>query len=388
MNKDIIHIDMDAFYPAVEARDNPSLKGRPVVVGGSKKRGVVSSASYEARKFGIHSAQPIAVAMRLCPQAVFLPVRMSRYRQVSNRIFEIFQRFTPLVEPLSIDEAFLDVTGSTSLFGCPEEIAIKIKKSIAEETGLTASAGVGPSKFIAKIASDLKKPDGLTIVLSDKVEEFLDPLPIGKLWGVGRATHQALTLLSVRTIGDLRRLPPELLESKFGKHGTCLYLLSRAVDERDVEPYKEAKSIGNEKTYMEDILDIEVTQRELLALATKVARRLRKNGAKGKTVTLKVKYKDFVQTTRSLCLPETIDDGGEIYKNCCELLKKTEAGKRAIRLLGVSVALPNAHTGPQQLSLFCREPASARSNRLNRAIDRINEKFGEDKILPGTLLKK
>jgi DNA polymerase-4 len=313
---------------------------------------------------------------------------MSRYRQVSNRIFEIFQRFTPLVEPLSIDEAFLDVTGSTSLFGCPEEIAIKIKKSIAEETGLTASAGVGPSKFIAKIASDLKKPDGLTIVPSDKVEEFLDPLPIGKLWGVGRATHQALTLLSVRTIGDLRRLPPELLESKFGKHGTCLYLLSRAVDERDVEPYKEAKSIGNEKTYMEDILDIEVTQRELLALATKVARRLRKNGAKGKTVTLKVKYKDFVQTTRSLCLPETIDDGGEIYKNCCELLKKTEAGKRAIRLLGVSVALPNAHTGPQQLSLFCREPASARGNRLNRAIDRINEKFGEDKILPGTLLEK
>lgn len=387
-SKDIIHIDMDAFYASVEVKDNPSLKGKPVIVGGNRKRGVVSSASYEARKFGVHSAQPIATAARLCPHGVFLPTRMSRYKEVSDLVFEIFHRFTPLVEPLSIDEAFLDVTGSTRLFGSPENIAIDIKKMIVEEIGITASAGVGPSKFIAKIASDLNKPDALTMVAHDQAREFLDPLPIGKLWGVGKATQKALSLLGVKTVGELSSLPADILEKKFGKHGIHLHLLAKGIDNRDVEPEREVKSIGNEETYAEDILDMEVIKKELLALAIKVAQRLRNEHVKGKTVTLKVKYKDFVQITRSVTLPETIDDGGVIYQSCCDLLKKTGAGKKPIRLLGVTVSLPKSHQDQKQLPLFNEEPVSLKKKNLNTAIDRIYEKFGEDKIIPGTLLKK
>ena len=215
--KAIIHLDMDAFYAAVEVLDNPSLKGKPVIVGGSKKRGVVSSASYEAREFGVHSAQPMATAMRLCPKGIFLPVRMSRYKEVSEQIFEIFCRFTPLVEPLSVDEAFLDVTGSIGLFGPSEEVAKMIKRAVVEEIGITVSAGVATSKFVAKIASDLGKPDGLTVVAEDNVRAFLEPLPIDKLWGVGKATQKALALLGVQTIGDLSRLPLDLLERNFGR---------------------------------------------------------------------------------------------------------------------------------------------------------------------------
>jgi DNA polymerase-4 len=298
---------MDAFYASVEVKDNPSLKGKPVIVGGNRKRGVVSSASYEARKFGVHSAQPIATAARLCPHGVFLPTRMSRYKEVSDLVFEIFHRFTPLVEPLSIDEAFLDVTGSTRLFGSPEKIAIDIKRMIVEEIGITASAGVGPSKFIAKIASDLNKPDGLTVVPYDQVREFLDPLPIGKLWGVGKATQKALSFLGVKTVEELSSLPADVLEKKFGKHGIHIHLLAKGIDNRDVVPEREVKSIGNEETYAEDILDMEVIKKEILALAVKVARRLRNEHVKGKTITLKVKYKDFVQITRSVTLPKTID---------------------------------------------------------------------------------
>jgi DNA polymerase-4 len=313
---------------------------------------------------------------------------MSRYKEVSDLVFEIFHRFTPLVEPLSIDEAFLDVTGSTRLFGSPENIAIDIKRMIVEEIEITASAGVGPSKFIAKIASDLNKPDGLTVVPYDQVREFLDPLPIGKLWGVGKATQKALSFLGVKTMEELSSLPADVLEKKFGKHGIHIHLLAKGIDNRDVVPEREVKSIGNEETYAEDILDMEVIKKEILALAVKVARRLRNEHVKGKTITLKVKYKDFVQITRSVTLPETIDDGGVIYQNCCDLLKKTGAGKKPIRLLGVTVSLPKSHQGQKQLLLFSEEPVSLKKKSLNTAIDRIYEKFGEDKIIPGTLLKK
>jgi DNA polymerase-4 len=247
--KAIIHLDMDAFYAAVEVMDNPDLQGKPVIVGGSKERGVVSSASYEARTFGIHSAQPVATAIKLCPQGIFRPVRMWRYKEISRQIFEIFQRFSPLVEPLSLDEAFVDVTGSTRLFGPPEEIAKKIKQQVVAETGLTASAGVAPTKFIAKIASDIQKPDGLTIVPEGKVKEFLGPLPIEKLWGVGEKTRKTLAHLGVETIGDLGRVPPELLVRKLGKHGLHLSLLAKGVDEREVETERQVKSIGHEETY-------------------------------------------------------------------------------------------------------------------------------------------
>lgn len=382
----IIHLDMDAFYAAVEVLDDPELKGKPVIVGGSKERGVVSSASYEARKFGVHSAQPIATAARLCPQGVFLPVRMWRYQEISQQIFQIFQRFSPLVEPLSLDEAFLDVTGSTRLFGTPEEIATKIKEQVVEETGLTVSAGVAPSKFVAKIASDMQKPDGLTIVPEGKVEEFLEPLPIEKLWGVGKATRKILAHLGVRTIGDLGLLSSKLLVRKLGKQGLHLYLLAKGVDEREVEPEREVKSVGHEDTYPIDISDLKEARKQLLSLATRVAKRLRGYGLVGKTVTLKVKYYDFVQITRSITLGEPTDDNRKIFQTCCDLLEKTEVGRRPVRLLGISLSQLSDSDETKQLALFAVEEPD-RSRRLNKALDTISEKFGDKAIVPGTLLE-
>jgi len=386
-SKKIIHLDMDAFYASVEVLDNPRLHGKPVIVGGSKRRGVVSSASYEARKCGIHSAQPIAVAMRLCPQGVFLPVRMSRYQEVSDQVFEIFRRFTPFVEPLSIDEAFLDVTGSARMFHAPEEIALKIKKIVKDEIGLTVSAGVAPLKFVAKIASGMNKPDGLTVVPPDKVREFLDPLPIDMLWGVGEATGKFFSTLGVKTIGDLRHIPADILIAKLGKNGLLLHQLSQGIDEREVEIEDEVKSIGQEETFAEDVIDEETAKREILSLATKVGRRLRKEGVRGKTITLKVKYHDFVQITRSLTTAEPTDDGGEITRVGYLLLEKTEAGRRAIRLLGISVSQIMGSPATQ-LSLFSPSPITQKTKRLNKALDAIQEKFGDGAIIPGTLLKK
>ena len=385
--KKIIHLDMDAFYASVEVLDNPGLKGKPVIVGGSKQRGVVSSASYEARKFGVHSAQPISKAMSLCPEGVFLPVRMCRYQEVSDQIVEIFRRFTPLVEPLSIDEAFLDVTGSTRMFGEPEEIARKIKNLVKEQTGLTVSAGVAPLKFVAKIASGLNKPDGLIVVPPEKVQEFLDPLPIAMLWGVGGATQKVLAALGVKTIDDLRHIPVDILTAKLGKNGLHLHLLSQGIDEREVETDDEVKSIGQEETFAEDIIDTESAQRKILSLASKVGRRLRKEGLRGKTITLKVKYHDFVQITRSMTLPEVTDDGREITQVGYLLLKKTEAGTRSIRLLGVSVSQLMGSKA-KQLPLFPEAQGRGKNTKVNRAIDLIQEKFGDSAIFPGTLLKK
>jgi DNA polymerase-4 len=388
MERAIIHLDMDAFYAAVEALDDPSLRGRPVIVGGRRERGVVSAASYEARRFGVHSAQPMATAMRLCPDGIFLPVRMARYKEVSNRVFEIFHRFSPLVEPLSIDEAFLDVTASVTLFGSPEEIARNIKRAVYQEVGLTVSAGIAPCKFVAKIASDLQKPDGLTVVLGGKVKEFLHPLPIEKLWGVGRETRKALSLLGVRTIGDLSAIPKDALEAKFGKHGTHLHLLSQGIDDREVEPVREVKSIGREETFRDDLTRMDVIRRELMLLATRVSRRLRREGFEGRTVTLKVKYMDFVQVTRSLTLPKTTDDEREIFRSCCQLLEKTEAGKRPIRLLGIALSQLGPQGEKRQLDLFPSEQAAQEDKRLNQALDKIRDKFGEDAIVPGTLLDR
>jgi DNA polymerase-4 len=385
--KHIIHFDMDAFYPSVEILDNPALKGKPVIVGGSKERGVVSSASYEARRFGVHSAQPVAKAKRLCPDGVFLPVRMSRYQEISKQVFEIFCRFTPLVEPLSIDEAFLDVTGSIRLFGQPEDIAKQIKQIVLTETGLTVSAGVAPSKFVAKIASDINKPDGLTIVHPDGVKDFLDPLPVKKMWGVGKKTQLSLSHLNIHTFRELRQMPVKVLEKKIGKHGVKIHLLAMGIDERDVIPDHDVKSIGHEQTFSQDIISLNPAQKELLALSNKVARRMRHKGLKGKTITLKVKYFDFVQITRSATLPKFIDDGFEIYSVACRLLKKTEITKKPIRLLGISLSQLSFSGIGTQLSLFDQDPSSQKRQRLNIALDSLYEKFGDKSIVPGTLLK-
>jgi DNA polymerase-4 len=384
--KAIIHLDMDAFYPAVEVLDNPELRGKPVIVGGSRQRGVVSSASYEARKYGVHSAQPMATAVRLCPNGIFLPVRMSRYKEVSDQVFEIFYRFTPLVEPLSIDEAFLDVTGSARLFGKPEDIAKKIKRRVYEETGLTVSAGIAPSKFVAKIASDMDKPDGLTVVPPDSVRQFLDPLPIEKMWGVGRVTQEALTQLNIRTFKDLRQMSVEILEQKFGKHGLKMHFLAMGIDERDVIPEHDAKSIGHEETFSQDILSVDLAKRELLDLANKVARRMRRHDVTGRTITLKVKYSDFVQITRSMTLPKSTDDGPEIYATACQLLKKTAMGKRPVRLLGISLSQLSYLGSESQLFLFQHDTEGQKRKDLHSALDSLHEKFGEKSIRPGRLL--
>jgi DNA polymerase-4 len=313
---------------------------------------------------------------------------MARYKEVSERVFSIFHRFTPLVEPLSIDEAFLDVTGSIRIFGTPEAIVRQIKQAIKEELGLTVSAGIAPLKFIAKIASDLNKPDGLTVVPPEQVDAFLEPLPIDKLWGVGKKTQKTLALLNVHTVGDLRRIPLEVLEAKFGKHGTHLHLLSMGIDDRDVETEHEVKSVGHEETYAADIVNLDAVKKEILSLAIRVARRLRNKGFGGKTVTLKVKYHDFVQITRSVTLPESTDDGREIFRYCLKLLKKTEAGKRPIRLLGVSLSNLSSSETKRQRTLFDDGTAHQKDKNLNRALDAIQERFGDGSIVPGTLLEK
>jgi DNA polymerase-4 len=385
-SKRIIHLDMDAFYPSVEVLDNPAFKGKPVIVGGSKERGVVSSASYEARKFGVHSAQPMAQARRRCPNGIFLPVRMSRYKEVSKQVFEIFHRFTPLVEIVSIDEAFLDVTGSTRIFGPPENIAKTIKKITLIETGLTVSAGVAPSKFVAKIASDIDKPDGLTVVTFNEIGEFLDPLPVEKMWGVGKMTRLALRGFNIRTFRELRRTPAGFLEKKFGKHGIKMHLLAMGIDDRDVVPEHDVKSLGHEQTFLHDITSLDAAKKELLALGNKVARRMRHKGVTGHTVTLKIKYNDFVQITRSATLSKPTDDGLEIYSTGCGLLEKTQVTIKPIRLLGISLSHLKFLGMGTQLSLFNQDRSSQKRQRLNTTLDSLYEKFGDQSVLPGTLL--
>lgn len=382
----IIHVDMDAFYASVEILDNPQLRGKPVVVGGTSDRSVVSAASYEARKYGIHSAMATVKARKLCPRAIFLPVRMDRYREVSRQIMAIFHRFTPLVEPISLDEAFLDVTGSTGLFGPAPVIAAEIRKLITGETGLTASAGVATSKLVAKIASDLRKPDGLTVVEAGREREFLAGLPIDKLWGAGGKTMESLALLNVRSIGDLATLSPDILTRRFGRHGLHLHLAANGIDDRPVVPVREAKSIGHEETFDEDLVDLTVIRRELLALATKVGERLRRHDLQGHTITIKIKFYDFSTVSRSLTLAEATSDTMEIFHRSLDLLRKTEAGCKPVRLAGISVGNLGTSGGSYQQDLFGKTRQREKSRSLYEAVDRINRKFGKRTVNPATLV--
>ena len=295
-----LHVDMDAFYAAVEQRDRPELAGKPVIVGGSAEgRGVVAAASYAVRRFGVHSAMPTATALRLCPEAIVLPVRMSHYAAISRQIRDIFARYTPLVEPLSLDEAFLDVSGCEKLFGKPEQIARRIKQEILDETGLIASVGVAPNKFLAKIASDLEKPDALVVVDPERVAEFLDPLPVGRIWGVGKVTESVMHRLGVNTIGQLRSIPIEHLRQHFGDAGDHFWRLARGIDHRKVVPDRQAKSLSHETTFATDITDLESLRYRLWELTEQVARRLRRTGRYGRTVQIKLRFSDFRTITRS-----------------------------------------------------------------------------------------
>jgi len=381
-NRQIIHVDMDAFYASVEQRDNPELRGKPVVVGGKpKSRGVVATCSYEARKYGIRSAMPLSEAYRRCPHAVFLPVDFAKYRRVSQQLHKIFQDYTPLVEPLSLDEAFLDVTASLRLFGSTENIARELKKRIKDELNLTASIGLAPNKFLAKIASDIQKPDGFVVIDEDQIEAFLDPLPVERIWGVGPKTAEQLHELNVRTVRDLKKIDKPTLNRLFGQLGNQLYYLARGIDDRPVEPEREAKSIGREITFQQDLTDPEVLKTYLLDLSLDVGRRLRKAGLKARTVTLKVRLADFKTLSRSRTLNYSTDLDKEIYKEACQLLDELHL-KTPVRLIGVTAH--NLTCGEIQQSLFATEPGA--EEKITKALDKVKERFGEDSITLARLL--
>ncbi len=375
----ILHVDMDAFYASVEQRDRPELAGRPVIVGGSPDgRGVVSAASYEAREFGVHSAMPSAMARRKCPQALFIPPRIGHYAQVSREIGAVFLRYTPLVEPLSLDEAFLDVSGSVALFGSPVEIGRRIKEEIFEKTKLVASVGVACNKFLAKVASDLKKPDGFVVVAADGVQEFLDPLPVARLWGVGQVSNRALERLSIRTIGQLRRLPEDVLGDCFGNFGEHLWQLAHGIDDRPVIPDREAKSISNETTFEIDVADRSIQRAWLIALTEQVARRAREHALRARTVHLKVRFADFRTITRSHTLKESTDLTGQLWDSVVRMFDTQIATDQPIRLLGMGVSGFDA-SGCTQQGLFDEEERR-RQSRLDGVTDEIASRYGRKSI--------
>ena len=382
----IIHVDMDAFYASVELMDNPELKGQCVVVGGTGNRGVVCSASYEARKLGVKSAQPIVTARKLCPRGVFLPVRRARYQEISKRVFGIFSQYTPLVEPISLDEAFLDVTASIRLFGPGEEIAATIRKQIEDSLGITASAGVAKNKLVAKIASDICKPNGLLVIPSDKTQDFLDPLPISRLWGVGPASRDKLRSLGVKTISDVKKLSKDVLSANFGKNGTIIHAFSQGLDDRPVEPPGAAKSIGREITFEHNVVSLEEACKWLLFIAERVARRLRKEEATGRTISIKVKYADFVQVTRSVTIESPTDDPAVIYSHARGLLKKTLVGSKPARLIGVTLSQLVLPGQAWQPGLFDNPGNAIRRKNLNQALDGIWDRFGSGAVEPATLV--
>jgi DNA polymerase-4 len=382
----ILHVDMDAFYASVELRDDPGLAGQPVVVGGSPQgRGVISAASYEARKFGIFSAMPAAQAIRLCPNAVFIKPRMEHYAKISKQLREIFFRFTSLVEPLSLDEAFLDVSGCEKLFGDAPTIAAQIKLLIKAELGLTASAGVAPNKYLAKVASDLEKPDGLVVVDPERVQEFLDPLEISRVWGIGPKTAEKFARFGVETIGQLRQLPMSTLKSTFGVNSDHFWRLSRGLDTRSVVPDRIAKSVSHETTFARDIDNDETLEAWLHELTDQVARRLRRHAIFGKTIQMKLRYANFDTITRSLTIGEPTHTTEVLWETAKCLLQKTRAeNQRSVRLLGMGVSNLTRNEKVQQ-SLF-DQADKVRANRVDEAVDSIRDRLGNSAVQRGSSL--
>ena len=373
---------MDAFYASIEQRDKPDLRGRPVIVGADPKgRGVVSAASYEARRFGVRSAMPISRAARLCPHAAFLPVDMAKYRAVSVQIMGILADFSPLVEPVSVDEAFIDLTGTESLFGSPLEAVRRIKQRIRDETQLTASAGLAANKFVAKVASDLQKPDGLVVVAAGGEARFLAPLPVDLIWGVGRVTAKALGDLGLATIGRLQTMPRSVLARRFGKHGEHLHDLAFGRDDRPVEPFGLPKSVGAEETFDADCTDAELFRTTLRAQAERVTAELREGGFAAARITLKLRLAPFETHTRS-ATGEPTQDGLELYRRARVLLER-ERVTRPVRLIGLSAGRLGP-SGLGQLGLF--DPHAVRRERIARVVDRLTERFGEGAVIPATLL--
>ncbi|HLV71672.1 MAG TPA: DNA polymerase IV [Vulgatibacteraceae bacterium] len=383
----ILHVDMDAFFVSVELLERPELRGRPVIVGGAGPRGVVSAASYEARRFGVHSAMPMTRARRLCPQAVVLPVRHERYARVSAAVFEIFRSVTPLVEGLSLDEAFLDVAGARRRLGRPARIAEMIREQVRDQQGITCSVGVATTKFVAKLASTRCKPDGLLVVPADGVTDFLHPLPVASLWGVGERTEETLTRLGLRTVGQLARVPLPTLQRELGAAmGAHLHELAWGRDPREVVPHTPDKSIGAETTFDTDVDDPEVVRRELLRLAEKTGARLRAAGYAGRTVSVKLRKADFTTITRARTLDEPTDLARVIYVTARALYEGAGLDGVRLRLVGVRVEnLGPAGEAPRQLAFD--EPERG-WREAERAMDQVAHRFGRGAVRPAALVPR
>jgi len=381
MQRYIIHVDMDAFYASIEQRDNPQLLGVPVIVGGLSNRGVVATASYEARKFGVHSAMSMVEARRRCPQAVCITPDHRKYSFVSAQIRNILDRYSPLIEPLSLDEAFLDVTGMDGLYADPADIARSIKADIKEQLQLTASAGVAVNKFLAKLASDLQKPDGLYVIRPGEEAKVLAGLPIRRLWGVGEVTAASIAKLGIRTIGQFAATDPKLLEGYIGRAVFDLQQLARGIDDRPVVPDQQVKSIGNEETFEEDLYQWEEIEKQLLLFADKVGWRLRRLNLSGRTVTVKVRFASFRTVTRSRTLDEATSLDGVLYHTAKELYKSIPANE-GIRLLGLTVS--NLQPAGQSIALF--DSGQEKQEVLHKVVDGLKARFGSAAVTKGRLI--
>ena len=369
----ILHVDMDAFYASIEQRDNPELKGKPVIVGGTRNRGVVAAASYEVRKFGVHSAMPTKEALRRCPDAICIRPRMDVYKNVSRQVFDVFHDISPIVEGLSLDEAFIDATDSLRLHGSPETIGKRVKSRILQHTGLTSSVGIAPNKLVAKIASDLNKPDGLTVVKSQDIQKVLDPLPVRSLWGIGKTTGAALKRQGIETMQDLRQAPDAVVRSVFGRFGEAMRLRASGVDDREVTPHRDDKSISNEETYDSDISDRERLVERLLVLTEQTAARVRSKQLVATVVTLKLRNEAFVTNTRQQSFKPPSSDTNTLFSLAKGLLLRwlDENPDERLRLLGMGVS---GLSPADQLSLFDAP------GMVDEAVDGINARFGDQTL--------
>jgi DNA polymerase-4 len=381
----ILHIDMDAFYASVEQLDNPWLRGKCVLVGGSSDRGVVMAASYEARKFGVHSATPVFKAREMCPRGIFIAPRMKRYKEISKKIMALLREFTPMVEVVSIDEAYLDIAGSERLHGHPEKMALAIKNDIRETLQLTCSVGMAPGRFLAKVASDLDKPDGLTIIWPDDVQRFIATLPIQKVPGVGKKTFQNLELMGIKTLGDIKKFPEKLLIDQLGKFANRLIELSSGMDHSKVRPDTPHKSVSSERTLAENTRDKELLKTYMLQQAEEVARQLRKANVKARTITLKLKHADFKQVSRNKTIASPTQSSKTIYRCAVQLLEEYRLIQK-VRLVGVGTSGFKSRAVPVQLDLFDRRAENDSSwSKVDQTLEIITNKFGKDAIKRATL---
>lgn len=379
---------MDAYFASVEQFDNPELRGKPVIICGRSKRSVVSTASYEARRYGVHSAMPYFKAKKLCPEGIFIRGRMNRYKEISDRIFSLLNDFSPVVEPVSIDEAYLDLNGCGKIIGPPETAALNIKKGIFETTGLSCSIGIAPLKFLSKIASDLNKPSGITMISREEMTDFIEKLDIKRVPGVGRASFKNLEMLSVKTLGDIKKIPETTLKKKFGKQGLRLRDFANGLDNARINPGLKRKSISIENTFPEDLSDITLIKKYLLIQSDEVARQLRQKKVKAKTISLKITFADFQQITRRVTLKNPTQSSRLIYKEAADLLEKEKVNKK-LRLIGVGGSGLVSESQPSQGMLFERkEEGSENWEKAEKTIDQILEKFGKSSLTRAIMKKK